>query len=109
MSDKCIKRMGFFGFLGKVGKVIGKTIEVGKRVGGFLARHHQTLAPLAHGLAVASGNETPAKITGLGQAASKTLALRQNLDKVNAQAAQQRDIGGSGVFNQMTGKYGNQT
>jgi hypothetical protein len=101
--------MGFFGFLGKVGKVIGKTIEVGKRVGGFIAKHHQTLAPLAHGLAVASGHEGLQKVTGLGLAASKTLALRQNLDRVNAQAAEQRAAGGSGVFNQMTGKYGNQT
>jgi hypothetical protein len=60
-------------------------------------------------LAVASGSPTAAKTTGLGLAASKTLALSQNLDKVNSQAAQHRVAGGSGVFNQMTGKYSNQT
>jgi hypothetical protein len=67
--------MGFLGFLGKVGKVIGKTIEVGKRVGGFIAKHHQTLAPLAHGLAVASGSQTAQKITGLGLAASQAATM----------------------------------
>ena len=67
--------MGLFSAIAKVGKVIGKTVEVGKRIGGFIAKHHQTLAPLAHCLAVASGNATAQKITGAGLAASQAATM----------------------------------
>lgn len=68
--------MGFFGgLLRGAQKVIGKTVEVGKRIGGFIARHHQHIAPLAHGLAVASGNETAQRVTGLALAASQAASM----------------------------------
>ena len=77
--------MGLFSAIAKVGKVIGKTVEVGKRIGGFIAKHHQTLAPLAHGLAMASGNAVgayglhgdvnPQRITGAGLAASQAASV----------------------------------
>lgn len=71
--------MGFFSALSKIGKVMGRTVEVGKRIGGFIARHHQHIAPLAQGLAVASGNATAQKITGLGLAASQMATTRKGL------------------------------
>jgi len=71
-----LKRVGnlgqrAFGSVGNVLRRFGETAApVVRSIGRFVAQHHTHLAPLAHGLAVASGNENLQKLTGLGLAVS---------------------------------------
>lgn len=76
--------------------------QVGYAVGKFAVQNHATLAPLLHGVAVASGNETAQKITGGIMALSKTASLRQNLNADNNKIASK---GGYGVYDHGTNKF----
>lgn len=98
--------MGFLSnVFSTIGKGIAKVAPIAKKIGSFVARNHQHIAPLAHGLAVASGNQTAQKITGAGLGISNMIGMRQGLNKQNAQAGQARALANkpNGVYNATTG------
>ena len=98
--------MGLFNrIITKTLHVIGKVGHAVKKVGSFVAAHHQHLAPIAHGLAVASGNEMAQKITGAMLAGSQLATAAQNhvtqrIDAMRAQHASSAPVLGVPV-----GKY----
>lgn len=103
------------GFLSRVGKGAVKAIgalkepvrrlgQIGYNVGKFAVQNHATLAPLLHGVAMASGNETAQKVTGGLLALSKTATMKQNLNAGNERAKAEMGRGGYGSFNHATGK-----
>lgn len=63
-----------------VKKVLSKVVPVVKGIGSFVAKNHGAITGLAHGIAMASGNETAQKVTGAGVALSKmaTLGMQNN-------------------------------
>lgn len=84
---------------------VGQFGDVVKRVGSFVAEHHKPITQLAHGIAMASGNETAQKLTGMGLALSNIASMRQGLNKQNQQYKTAYDAGGTGVFNASTGQF----
>lgn len=103
------------GFLSRVGKGALKAVgalkepvrrlgQIGYNVGKFAVQNHATLAPLLHGVAMASGNQNAQKITGGLLSLSKMASLRQNLNTSNERARQEMAKGGYGAFNHATGK-----
>ena len=82
--------MGFATFINNVGKVIGRTAQVGKAIGGFIARNHQHIAPLAHGLAMASGHEGLQRVTGAGLALSQGVQMGKSLTQAAGDVLRQR-------------------
>lgn len=103
------------GFLSRVGKGAMKVLgsfkepvkrlgQIGYNVGKFAVQNHSTLAPLLHGVAMASGNENAQKITGGLLSLSKMATLRQNLNAGNEKARAEMAKGGYGSYNHATGK-----
>jgi hypothetical protein len=88
-------------------KAIGQVGNVAKTIGSFVATHHRPLSQLAHGVAMMSGNENAQKVTGGLMALSGMVTTRQNLNAHNQAYQAARDAGGTGVFNQSTGRFGN--
>lgn len=82
--------MGLASFFSKVGKVLGRAAQVGKAIGGFVARNHQHIAPLAHGLAVASGHQGLQKVTGAGLALSQGVQMGKPLVQAAGDLVKQR-------------------
>jgi len=71
--------MGIFNTVANVARhVVGKVGHYAKKIGHFIAQNHQHIAPLAHGLAMASGNETAQKITGAMLAGSQLVSGIEN-------------------------------
>lgn len=103
---------GFFSRVGRGAmKVIGslkepvkKLGQVGYNVGKFAVQNHATLAPLLHGVAMASGNQSAQKITGGLLSLSQMAQTRQKLNEGNERARQEMAKGGYGAFNHATGK-----
>jgi hypothetical protein len=104
-----------FGVLNRVGSGIAKAFgvvkeplrrlgQVGYNVGRFAVQNHSTLAPLLHGIATASGNETARKITGGLLALSQTATMRQKLNADNQKIKAEMGRGGYGVFDAGAGK-----
>lgn len=58
-----------------VRKVLGKIAPVVKGIGNFVRKNHQYIAPLAMGLAEASGSDTLKKVAGVGMAASQMASM----------------------------------
>jgi hypothetical protein len=105
-----------FGVLNRVGQGVMKAFgavkeplrrlgQVGYNVGRFAVQNHATLAPLIHGVAMASGNQTAQKITGGLLALSKTATMRQNLNADNQKVASAMGRGGYGVFDHSTNRF----
>jgi hypothetical protein len=88
-------------------KAIGQVGNVAKTIGSFVATHHRPLSQLAHGVAMMSGNETAQKVTGGLMALSGMATTRQNLNAHNQAYQAARDAGGTGVYNQSTGRFPN--
>jgi len=61
--------------MNKPHKTFGQYGKPLRTFGQFVLDNHQHIAPLAHGLAVISGNETAQKITGAGLALSQGVQL----------------------------------
>lgn len=106
------------GFLARVGRGAIKTVgafkeplrkigQIGYKVGKFAVQNHETLAPLLHGLAMASGNQNAQKITGGLLSLSKMASLRQNLNADNQKIKTEIGKGGHGAYNHSTGKMTN--
>jgi hypothetical protein len=93
--------------VGALKEPVRKIGQIGYKVGKFAVDNHQYLAPLIHGVAMASGNETAQKITGGILALSKTASLRQNLNASNEKIKTEMNRGGYGSYNAMTGKMSN--
>ena len=98
--------MGLFNrILTKTLHVIGKVGHVAKKVGSFVAQNHQHLAPLAHGLAMASGNETTQKITGAMLAGSQLASGIENHVKGRIDAMRAQHTSSAPVLGVPVGKY----
>lgn len=82
--------MGLSGFFNKVTKVLGRAAQVGKSIGGFVARNHQYIAPIAHGLAMASGHQGLQRVTGAGLALSQGLQMGKSLPQAAGDMLKQR-------------------
>ena len=83
--------MKVFGTIGRIAKkVVGHIIPALKKVGSFVANNHQHIAPLAHNLALASGNATAADFTGAALKASQLASGVEGLvgDRITAMRAQ---------------------
>jgi len=89
---------------GSLREPIRKIGQIGYNVGRFAVQNHATLAPLIHGVAMASGNQTAQKISGGLLAASKAVTMRQNLNAQNEKVASEHGRGGYGVYNASTQK-----
>jgi hypothetical protein len=111
ISYKSIKMIR--GLINRVGSGIVKVVgamrepvrrlgQVGYAIGKFAVDNHATLAPLLHGVAVASGNQTAQKISGGLLALSKTATMRQNLNADNKKIA---SATGYGVYDHSKGGY----
>jgi hypothetical protein len=85
-------------------KAIGKYASPVAR---FIGKYHAPLTQVAHGLAMASGNETAQKITGAAMAVSNMATMRQKLSQQNQAARTEMGAGGRGVYNAQTGKMSN--
>ena len=83
-------------------KTIGKYVSP---VAKFIGKYHQHLAPVAHGLAMASGHEGLQKVTGAALALSNMASMRQNLDKSNnmVRNEMQRTGATTGIFDHHSG------
>lgn len=103
------------GFLSRVGQGAMKAVgalkepvrrlgQVGYNVGKFALQNHAHIAPLLHGVAMASGNERAKKITGGLMSLSQMATLRQNLNASNDRARAEMAKGGYGTYNTATGK-----
>ena len=84
-----LKRVGHighrvFGGVSQAVRKFGETASpVVRSVANFVGNHHHHIAPLAHGLAVASGHEGLQKATGLGLALSNIASMHQKRRNVN--------------------------
>jgi hypothetical protein len=94
--------------IGSVGQPLRRLGEVAGHVGRFVADHHQHIAPLAHGLAMASGHQGAQQLTGAALAVSNMVSTRQALNRQNAAYAAGKGAGGQGSFNGVAGKFSNQ-
>ena len=97
--------------LGRVIKTFGSLREpirrigqVGLNVGKWVVNNHATLAPLIHGVAMASGNQTAQKISGGLLALSQSATLRKNLNAQNEKVKAEMGRGGYGTYNASTQK-----
>ena len=111
--------MMFKSLLGKVSNVALKTFgsvkEPLKRVGQFavqagkftLANHHWYIAPLLHGVALASGNPVAQKITGGLLSASQMATVRQGLNRQNNDVKAEMNRGGTGIYDATKGRMTN--
>lgn len=101
--------------LSRVGTGIAKTVgalrepvrrlgQIGYSVGKFALQNHETLAPLLHGVAMASGNQTAQKVTGGLLALSGMAKTRQGLNAGNERIKAEIGKGGYGSYNHATGK-----
>lgn len=72
----------------------------------FIGKYHHHIAPVAHGLAMASGHEGLQKITGAALALSNMASMRQGLNQSNARVADTMAKTGAttGIFNHHTGQ-----
>jgi hypothetical protein len=108
--------MMFKSLLGKVSNVALKTFgsikeplkrvgQFGLQAGKFALANHQYIAPLLHGVALASGNPVAQKITGGLLSLSQIANVKQRLNAGNAKVAtaMQNNGGKSGVYNHLTG------
>jgi hypothetical protein len=102
------------GFLSRVGQGAIKTLgslrepvrklgQIGYNVGKFAVQNHQHIAPILHGVAMASGNQTAQKITGGLLALSGMAKTRQNLNAQNEKIRAEQGRGGYGTYNASTG------
>jgi hypothetical protein len=88
-----------FGIVGSTLKKFGDTgANVVRKIGNFVSEHHEPLTQVAHGLAMASGNETAQKITGALRSASGVYGVRQKLDNIKKQQEDARSRGGGGMW-----------
>jgi hypothetical protein len=92
---------------GAVKEPLRKLGQIGYNVGKYAVRHHDTLTPLLHGLAMASGNESAQKVSGGLLALSKTATMLQNKSTANKNIESEINRGGYGVYNHATGKMSN--
>jgi hypothetical protein len=93
------------GFFSTVKKVIGTVVPIVKKVGSFVAKYHSPITQLAHGAAMASGNQKLQKVTGGIMAASQMATMRQGLNAQNAKVASAMAANGGrpGIYNADTG------
>lgn len=91
--------------IGSVGAPLRRLGEVAGHVGSFIANHHQHITPLAHGLAVASGNDTAQKLTGAALAVSNMVSTKQALNRQKNAYEAAKAAGGQGTFNSASGKF----
>lgn len=102
--------------LGKVGSTAMKAFgvvkpalrtlgQIGLSAGKFAIQNHQHIAPLLHGVAMASGNQTAQKITGGLLSLSQMATMRQKLNEGNAriQQAMANNGGRAGVYDHQKG------
>ena len=88
-----------FGLVGETLRKFGDTgANVVRKVGSFVAENHEPLTQVAHGLSMASGNETAQKITGAMRSASGMYGVRQRLDAIKKQQEEARERGGGGMW-----------
>lgn len=93
--------------LGVIKEPLKKIGQVGLKVGRFALQNHQYIAPLLHGVSMASGNETAQKISGGLLAMSQMASMRQGLNQSNAKIQTELNKGGTGYYNHATNKMSN--
>lgn len=95
-----------------LGRIVGHIAHGIKTVGRyvspiarFVGQYHHHIAPVAHGLAMASGHEGLQKVTGAALALSNMASMRQGLNQANARVANTMAQTGAktGVFDHHTG------
>lgn len=91
--------------LGAIKEPLKRIGQVGLKVGRFALQNHQYIAPLLHGVSMASGNETAQKITGGLLSLSNMASMRKNLNQSNARVADtmKRTGATSGIFDHYSG------
>lgn len=110
----------FKSLLGKVSNVALKTFgsvkEPLKRVGQFAVQagkfalaNHQYIAPLLHGVALASGNPVAQKITGGLVSLSQMATVRQGLNRQNNLVKAEMSKGGTGIYDATKGRMSSYT
>ena len=101
--------------LGKVSNVASKAFgamkEPLKRVGQFAVQagkfsmdNHQYIAPLLHGVAMASGNPVAQKISAGLLSASQMASVRQGLNRQNNDIKSEMSLGGTGIYDATKGR-----
>ena len=110
----------FKSLLGKVSNVALKTFgsikEPLKKVGQFAVQagkfalaNHQYIAPLLHGVALASGNPVAQKITGGLVSLSQMASVRQGLNRQNELVKAEMNKGGTGIYDATRGRMSTYT
>jgi hypothetical protein len=105
----------FKSLLGKISNVAVKTFgsikEPLKKVGQFAVQagkfaldNHQYIAPLLHGVALASGNQMAQKVTSGLVSVSQMATLRQGLNRQNNKIQSEMSKGGTGIFDATKGR-----
>lgn len=93
--------------VGSIGHGIKKIGQYATPVAKFIGKYHQPLSQVAHGIAMASNNQTAQKVTGGLLALSNAVSVRQKLNESNAKIAEATRANGGvgGVYNHATGKF----